>query len=319
MIEAVAVGKSYGDFEALADVSFTIGAGEVVGLLGPNGAGKTTLIRILTGFFEPSAGTVTIDGIDVEADPLAARSRIGYLPESTPLYPEMVVQEYLQMMAAFREVPYSRRRALISEAIWATGLEDRLTSPISELSKGFRQRVGIAQAILHKPKLLILDEPTSGLDPTQVDQVRGLIQRLSKTTTVLFSTHILSEVEQVCDRALILLGGRVRTDARLDELQGTRNVVVGVASDSAPSAQDVAARLGALDIVTSVKSVPGHDGEHTFAVDGAADSELARSVFRLARDAGWELGQLRPVTRDLETVFRELVREHSSPAEEVAA
>ncbi len=318
MIEAVAVGKSYGDFEALADVSFQIGAGEVVGLLGPNGAGKTTLIRVLTGFFEPSAGTVTIDGIDVEADPLAARSRIGYLPESTPLYPEMLVQEYLQMMAAFREVPDGQRRSLISEAVWATGLEDRLTSPISELSKGFRQRVGIAQAILHKPKLLILDEPTSGLDPTQVDQVRGLIQRLSQTTTVLFSTHILSEVEQVCDRALVLLGGRVRADARLDELQGTRNVVVGVAKDTGHSPADIAARLRALDIVTAVEPAEGSGGEHTFAVHGDADAQLARAIFRTARDAGWELAQLRPVVQDLETVFRDLVLEHA-PAEEVAA
>lgn len=318
MIEARAVGKSYGDFEALADVSFEIGSGEVVGLLGPNGAGKTTLIRILTGFFEPTAGSVTIDGIDVEKDPLAARSRIGYLPESTPLYPEMLVQEYLQMMAAFREVPSGEQRSLISEAVYATGLEDRLTSPISELSKGFRQRVGIAQAILHKPKLLILDEPTSGLDPTQVDQVRGLIQRLSETTTVLFSTHILSEVEQVCDRALVLLGGRVRADARLDELQGTRHVIVGVANDSAPSEADVLARLRALDIVSSVRVAEGRPGEHTFAVKGSADVDLSRSVFRLARDAGWELGELRPVVRDLDTVFRELVREHAG-TEEAAA
>jgi ABC-2 type transport system ATP-binding protein len=261
---------------------------------------------------------VTIDGIDVEADPLAARGRIGYLPESTPLYPEMLVQEYLQMMAAFREVPASAQRGLISEAVWATGLEDRLTSPIAQLSKGFRQRVGIAQAILHKPKLLILDEPTSGLDPTQVDQVRSLIQRLSQTTTVLFSTHILSEVEQVCDRALVLLGGRVRADARLDDLQRTRHVVVGVAGDSAPSAQEVSARLGALDVVTAVRRSDGRPGEHTFAVEGTADADLARAVFRLARDVGWELGELRPVVRDLDTVFRELVREHASPAEEAA-
>lgn len=318
MIEARSVGKRYGDFEALADVSFTIGSGEVVGLLGPNGAGKTTLIRILTGYFEPTSGSVTIDGIDVESDPLAARARIGYLPESTPLYPEMLVQEYLQMMASFREVPEARRRSLISAAVWATGLEDRLVSPIAELSKGFRQRVGIAQAILHEPKLLILDEPTSGLDPTQVDQVRDLIARLSQTTTVLFSTHILSEVEQVCDRALVLLGGRVRADARLDELQASRQVVVGVVASTAPSAQEVAARLGALDVATGVRPVPGRDGEYTFAVDGALDSDLGRSVFRLARDAGWELGELRPVVRDLDTVFRELVREHAVPAEEAA-
>jgi len=318
MIEATQLGKRYGAFEALADVSFTIGQGEVVGLLGPNGAGKTTLIRILTGFFEPSTGSVTIDGIDVESDPLAARAHIGYLPESTPLYPEMLVQEFLAMAADLRQIPPDRRRALISEAVWATGLEQKLTQPIAELSKGFRQRVGIAQAILHKPKLLILDEPTSGLDPTQVDQVRGLIERLSQSTTVLFSTHILSEVEQVCDRAIILLDGRVRADARLDALQKTPKVHVSVASDTAASPAEVAARLGALDLSTSVRAGDHDGGQYRFEVDGAAGSTLAREVFRLARNNNWELTELRPVVRDLETVFRELVRTHAVAKEAVA-
>lgn len=312
MIEATQLGKRYGALEALADVSFTIGQGEVVGLLGPNGAGKTTLIRILTGFFEPSSGSVSIDGIDVESDPLAAQASIGYLPESTPLYPEMLVQEFLAMTADLRGVPKSDRRSLISEAIWATGLEQKLTQPIAELSKGFRQRVGIAQAILHKPRLLILDEPTSGLDPTQVDQVRGLIERLSQSTTVLFSTHILSEVEQVCDRAIILLDGRVRADARLDALQKTPKVVVGVAADTVVSPAEVSARLGALDLSTNVRPVHHTEDQHRFEVDGAVGSALAREVFRLARDQRWELTELRPVVRDLEAVFRELVRTHAS-------
>lgn len=311
MIEATQLGKRYGTFEALADVSFTIGQGEVVGLLGPNGAGKTTLIRILTGFFEPSNGSVTIDGIDVQSDPLAARAQIGYLPESTPLYPEMLVQEFLAMTADLRGVPTGDRRALISEAVWATGLEHKLTQPIAELSKGFRQRVGIAQAILHKPKLLILDEPTSGLDPTQVDQVRGLIERLSQSTTVLFSTHILSEVEQVCDRAIILLDGRVRADSRLDQLQKTPKVLVTIAKDTVTSPNEAAGRLGALDLSTNVLH-GAHDEETLrFEVDGMAGSALAREVFRLARDQKWELTELRPVVRDLEAVFRELVRTHA--------
>ncbi len=312
MIEATQLGKRYGALEALADVSFSIGQGEVVGLLGPNGAGKTTLIRILTGFFEPSSGSVSIDGIDVESDPLAAQASIGYLPESTPLYPEMLVQEFLAMTADLRGVLRSDRRSLISEAVWATGLEQKLTQPIAELSKGFRQRVGIAQAILHKPKLLILDEPTSGLDPTQVDQVRGLIERLSQSTTVLFSTHILSEVEQVCDRAIILLDGRVRADARLDALQKTPKVVVGVAGDTAVSPADVAGRLGALELSTNVRTGRHTDEQYRFEVDGAVGSTLAREVFKLARDQGWELTELRPLVRDLETVFRELVRTHAT-------
>ncbi len=317
MIEANQLGKRYGALEALADVSFTIGQGEVVGLLGPNGAGKTTLIRILTGFFEPSSGSVTIDGIDVESDPLAAQAIIGYLPESTPLYPEMLVQEFLAMTADLRGVERSARRSLISEAVWATGLEDKLTRPIAELSKGFRQRVGIAQAILHKPKLLILDEPTSGLDPTQVDQVRDLIARLSQSTTVLFSTHILTEVEQVCDRAIILLNGRVRADARLDALQKTPKVLVGVATDTAANPSEVSARLGALDLCTNVRPLQHTDEQYRFEVDGAMGAALAREVFRLARDQRWELTELQPRVRDLETVFRELVATHD-PKEAVA-
>ena len=317
MIEVESVGKQYGDFVALADVSFRIGRGEIVGLLGPNGAGKTTLIRMLTGFFEPSAGTIRIHGVDVESDPLSAQQHIGYLPEQTPLYPEMLVQEYLGMVADFRGLAPDRRQPLLAEAIWATELEEHLTRPIGALSRGFRQRVGLAQAILHEPEVLILDEPTAGLDPTQVVHVRALIQRLAQRTTVLFSSHVLSEVEQVCERALVLLGGRLRADARLSELRATHSAVVSIAEDSVAMdegplsrAEAVEAGLRALEGVVSVDAVGARAGCLRYEVRSGDDPDLCRKAFRLARDSGWELAELHPVERDLETVFRDLVAEY---------
>ncbi len=319
MIEAKSVGKRYGDFTALADVSFRIGRGEIVGLLGPNGAGKTTLIRMLTGYFEPSAGTIRIHGVDVESDPLAAQQHIGYLPEQSPLYPEMLVQEYLGMVADFRGLAPERRQPLLAEAIWATELEEHLTHPIGALSRGFRQRVGLAQAILHEPEVLILDEPTAGLDPTQVVHVRALIQRLAQRATVLFSSHVLSEVEQVCERALVLLGGRLRADARLSELRATHSAVVSIAEDSvgmdeAPASRSeaVEAALHALDGVVSVNTIGARAGCLRYEVRGGDDVDLCRKAFRLARDRGWELAELRPVERDLESVFRDLVAEYEN-------
>lgn len=311
MIEVHHVDKRYGDFLALSDVSLEIARGEVVGLLGPNGAGKTTLIRSLTGYFEPSAGHIRIDGHDVVEEPLLAQSSIGYLPEQTPLYPEMLVQEYLDMVADLRNVPPGDRRLrLLAEAVWATGLEGALTKPIAALSKGFRQRVGLAQAILHQPKVLILDEPTSGLDPSQVVHVRDLIRELAKTTTVLFSTHILSEVEQVCERAVILLGGQVQLDQRLEALRTTHRALVGIASDASTSAADAESKLRALSKVQGVRRLEARAGYHRFEVQGADDDDLCRRIYRLAREQSWELGELSPVTEDLETVFRRLVREH---------
>ena len=174
MIEVSDLKKSYGAVEALRGVSFAIAPGQIVGLLGPNGAGKTTIIKILTGYLQPDAGTVVVDGLDVMTHTREVQGRIGYLPENAPLYPELSVQGYLKMMADLRQIPAEEQRARISEAVYATGLVDQLARPIGQLSKGFRQRVGLAQAILHKPKLLILDEPTVGLDPTQIVEIRRL-------------------------------------------------------------------------------------------------------------------------------------------------
>ncbi len=195
MIDVQDVTKSYGPVEALRGVSFSVEAGQIVGLLGPNGAGKTTILKILTGYLHADAGSVTIDGLDVLTHPREVQAQIGYLPETAPLYPELSVQAYLRLMAELREIPAAEQPTRLSEAIYATELADHLTRPIGQLSKGYRQRVGLAQAILHRPRFLILDEPSIGLDPTQIQAIRRLIRRLAKHSTILFSTHILSEVE----------------------------------------------------------------------------------------------------------------------------
>lgn len=201
MIDVSELTKSYGPIQALQGVSFNIAEGEIVGLLGPNGAGKTTIIKILTGYLQPDGGDVLVHDMDVLELTREVQAHIGYLPETAPLYPELSVQAYLKMMVDLRQIPEAEQLERLSDAIYATGLENHLTRPIGELSKGFRQRVGLAQAILHRPKLLILDEPTVGLDPTQIVEIRHLIRRLAKHSTILFSTHILSEVEALCDRS----------------------------------------------------------------------------------------------------------------------
>jgi ABC-2 type transport system ATP-binding protein len=301
-IEIEDLTKSYGSIQALSGVSFQIQPGEVIGLLGPNGAGKTTLMKILTGYLEPDTGGVRVHGIDVVSDPLAAQRRIGYLPESAPLYGEMLVQEYLEMMAAMRGVAPERRRDRMIEVIRATGLTDRVVQPIATLSKGYRQRVGIAQAIIHEPDILILDEPTTGLDPAQIAEIRDLIVGLAKKTTVLLSTHILSEVEATCERVLVIMHGQLRADAKLAELRHANAAVVAI--DAAASG--VADVLRKVEGVTSVEAA-GALGEFTRwrVTSGTADA-LCPALFEALRTTSWKIGELRPEPKTLERVFRDL-------------
>ena len=270
MIDVDGLTKSYGAVEALRGVSFHIKSGEIVGLLGPNGAGKTTIIKILTGYLHPDTGTVLVDDLDVLTHTREVQSRIGYLPENAPLYPELSVQGYLKMMADMRQIPPGEQRARISEAVYATGLVDMLVRPIGQLSKGFRQRVGLAQAILHKPKLLILDEPTIGLDPTQIVEIRRLIRRLAAHSTILFSTHILSEVEALCDRAIILMNGQVRADSRLADLEVTADAVLVL--QAKPEGVDAALRRMAG--VRGVETVRTRDGYPAYRVLGKGNADL---------------------------------------------
>jgi ABC-2 type transport system ATP-binding protein len=302
MIEAIDLVKSYDDVQALRGISFQVDEGEIVGLLGPNGAGKTTAIKILTGYLQPDEGSVTVDGLDVLTRPLEVQARIGYLPENAPLYPELSVQAYLKMMADLRQIPPDQQVDRISEAIYATSMQDYLTRPNGHLSKGLRQRVGLAQAILHQPRLLILDEPTVGLDPTQIVEIRGLIRRLAKHSTILFSTHILSEVEALCDRAIILMNGRIRADARLSELAATSDAILVLQQ----AAANVEPALKKLNGVRGVEVLAATDKHPAYRVKGSEGVDLCPAVYDLARQNNWPLRELHRDVRTLESVFNQL-------------
>jgi ABC-2 type transport system ATP-binding protein len=312
MIDVTDLSKSYGPVEALRGVSFHVDAGEIIGLLGPNGAGKTTMMKILTGYLQPTNGTVTVDGLNVLTQALEVQKRIGYLPENAPLYPELSVQAYLKMIAELRQIPEKEQPLRLTEAIRGAGLEDYLTRPIGHLSKGYRQRVGLAQAILHRPKLLILDEPTIGLDPTQIVEVRHLIRGLAEQSTIVLSTHILSEVEAVCDRVIILINGEIRADAHLSDLEASTDAIL-VLAEEAPNARTA---LAALDGVRSVAPFPTGDG-FGYRVQGVGATgdtaspeqpaqDLRPAIYDLARDQGWPLKELRRDVQTLEAVFNEL-------------
>lgn len=300
MINVKDLTKSYGLIEALRGIDFEVSAGEIVGLLGPNGAGKSTAIRILTGYLHPDKGTVEIDGLDVLTHTRDVQARIGYLSENTPLYPNLSVQAYLKLMADMRAVPASEQHTLISEAIYATGLVDYRARLIGHLSKGLRQRVGLAQAILHKPKLLILDEPTIGLDPTQIVEVRRLIKQLADHSTVLFSSHILSEVEAICDRVIIIMNGLVKTDARLDELATTTDAILVLQKKT----KGVQQQLASLDHVAEVEPFTTPDGYPAYRIIGEQD--MTPTIYAVAREKNWPLRELRRDVLTLETIFNQL-------------
>lgn len=305
MIEVVDLKKAYGDVQALGGVSFNIAEGEIVGLLGPNGAGKTTIIKTLTGYLQPDEGDVTVDGLDVVGETKAVQSRIGYLPESAPLYPELSVQRYLQMMAGMREIDPDEQIDHIRTATLSTGLQHHLTRPISQLSKGFRQRVGLAQAILHQPRLLILDEPTVGLDPTQIVEIRNLIRRLSQNSTILFSTHILPEVEALCDRVIILMNGEIKIDARLSDLAKTNNAILILDGVEGDDATNVMSGLEAIEGINTVAH-ERDNGHTTFRVNGDDTIDLTPALYHIAASNNWPVRELRPDVQTLESIFNQL-------------
>ncbi|MEW5957687.1 MAG: ATP-binding cassette domain-containing protein [Chloroflexota bacterium] len=302
MIEVRDLYKSYGPIEALRGISFHVAPGEIVGLLGPNGAGKSTAIKILTGYLQPDEGDVRVNGLDVLTHTRQVQAGIGYLAENAPLYPELSVQTYLKLMADLRQIPPEDQPAQLSEAIYATGLTEHLTRPIGQLSKGFRQRVSLAQAILHNPRLLILDEPTVGLDPTQIIEIRHLIKRLARHSTVLFSSHILSEVEAVCDRVIIIMNGQIKADAHLSELASSSDAILVLQRQ----ANGVEQALKTLAGVRQVETLPDADGHPGYRILGQGDSDLCPALYDLARRQDWPVRELRPDTHTLETVFNQL-------------
>jgi ABC-2 type transport system ATP-binding protein len=295
--------KTYGETRALKGVSFAIAPGEVVGLLGPNGAGKTTAIKIMVGYLLPTSGSARVAGFDVVAHPLEVQRRIGYLPENAPLYHDMLVQEYLDFMADMRGLDDRTRRGRLAAVVAECGIAQVLTRPIGHLSKGYRQRVGLATAILHDPDILILDEPTTGLDPNQIVEVRQLIRRLGATKTVILSTHILPEVEATCDRAVILIDGVVRADGRLAEITRSRVQVVTMA---APGSAEAWRELARLPGVTAIDEQAQPDGFSTFRLTLADEVEIGEAIASMAAARGWRLRELRHDDRSLEQVFREL-------------
>ena len=300
MIDVHNITKAYGTIEALRGVSFSVGAGEIVGLLGPNGAGKSTAIKIITGYLHADDGDVQVDGFDVFQHPQAVQARLGYLAENNALYTDLSVQAYLRLMAEYRSLAPDEHIAHISEAIYATGLQDYRARPISSLSKGLKQRVGLAQAILHKPKLLILDEPTVGLDPTQIVEIRHLIKRLSEHSTILFSSHILSEVEAVCDRVVIIMNGLVRADATLDELASTKNTVL-VLEEDVEGAIDILQQQAGVGEVQTFFTRNNHPAYRIIS-----EQEISSVIYQVARKHDWDVREIRQDNPTLESVFNEL-------------
>ncbi len=304
MIEVESLSRSYGAFRAVDDVSFRIDHGEVVGLLGHNGAGKTTIMKMLTGFLEPDAGRVRVDGLDIAARRRAVQGRIGYLPENCPLYPDMTVMEHLDYQAGLHGVTEAARPRALGRAIRLTALAPKAMATVATLSRGYRQRLGVALAILHRPRILILDEPTNGLDPSQILHMRDLIRELAREATVILSTHILHEVQAVCDRVLILRNGRLALDARLGELAAARRLLLTV--DAAP--ERIQALLAGVEgLAAPVHLGPGGGGQR-YALDlaGAEATAVAPAVARAVLAGGCALLALAPEIRDLETVFGEI-------------
>jgi ABC-2 type transport system ATP-binding protein len=298
------VSKHFNGVPAVDEVSFEVDRGQVVGFLGPNGAGKSTTMRMVTQYFEPDAGAIRLDGVPLAQAGREAKRRIGYLAENNPLYAEMLVSEYLDFVARLRQLAGADRRRALDEAIAATGLEPVYHRPIGELSKGFRQRTGLAAAILHRPDLLVLDEPTEGLDPNQRVEIRRLIADLGRERTVILSTHILPEVQFTCSRLLIINRGRIVADGPVDELvsraQDGARVSVEAAGDG------VAERLGALPGVRRVEPRTAEAGRVRVTITAAGPEDLRPRIFELARTAGWVLYELHQEAGSLEDLFREL-------------
>ncbi len=313
MIKADELTRTYGDFVAVDKVSFSIDRSEIVGLLGHNGAGKTTIMKMLTGFLEPTAGRVEIDGLDPrQADP-AVRMKIGYLPENCPVYPEMTVIEYLDYAAGLHGIPEPDRPGRIRETIIQTGLTSKATQLIATLSRGYRQRVGVAQAILHQPEILILDEPTNGLDPTQIQHMRSLIRKLASRSTVIISTHILQEVQAVCNRVMIIRNGEKAMDARLEELQIANRLLV--TTDAGPD--QLQQLLDDIPQLQSMEQLASGNQLNNYALDPAGEQDLQQAGAGIAQalvSAGYQLYALHREQRNLETLFGEITADEGRTA-----
>jgi gliding motility-associated transport system ATP-binding protein len=316
LIEVQHLTKRFGRVTAVDDLTFRVERGEILGFLGPNGAGKTTTMRILTGYMPATEGKAVVAGFDVFEQPIEAKRRTGYLPETPPLYPEMTVREYLQFVARIKikGIRASERRSRVEDAMRRTRVDDMASRHCGKLSKGYRQRVGLAQSILHNPEVLILDEPTAGLDPKQIIETRQLVKELAGTHTIVLSTHILPEVSQTCDRVVIINKGRVvavDTPANLTaKLRGSETIYVQVAAGT-----DASSVLQTLPGVTGVSVVDSHDGATGYEVSSEKGRDIRRDLARAIVSQNWGLLELRSSRMSLEEIFLSLTTEEKEEKE----
>ncbi len=312
MIEVQQLTKRYGPFTAVNDISFRVERGEILGFLGPNGAGKTTTMRVLTGYMPPTEGKAIVAGYDVMEQPLEAKRRTGYLPETPPLYPEMTVHDYLLFVSRIRGVPRSERKSRVDAAMERTRIADVAQRHCGKLSKGYRQRVGLAQALLHNPEVLILDEPTAGLDPKQIIETRQLIKQLAGDHTIILSTHILPEVSQTCQRVVIINKGRVvaidTPDNLTSKLRGSETMYVQVDTAGA----DVKPTLESLPGVTSVAVADTRGTVSSFEINAEKGRDVRRDLSSAIVNRGWGLLELRPLRMSLEEIFLHLTTEETT-------
>jgi len=307
VIDVQNVTKSYGAFEAVKDVSFTVEQGEILGFLGPNGAGKTTMMKMITCYMPPTGGTISVDGLDVVNESMAVRKKIGYLPESTPLYEEMGVRDYLNFVADVRKVNGADRTRAMDRVISVTGLSKVIHKDIHELSKGYRQRVGFAQAIIHDPEILVLDEPTTGLDPNQIIEIRNLIRELGASKTVIFSTHIMQEVQATSDRVLIIDQGKIAAQGTAEELKASiaGQMHLDMVLRGADKSKFIEVIGGIEQIhLEDIKLQKSGDLEAALKVDAGTD--LREQLFDLAVSNNWKILESSPSSFTLEDVFRKL-------------
>ena len=306
------VSKRFDGVTAVDQVSFAVDRGQVVGFLGPNGAGKSTTMRMITQFYEPDSGRITLDGVPLADAARESKRRIGYLPENNPLYADMLVADYLAFIADLRELAGLTRRQSLDAAVTGTGIESVYYRPIGELSKGFRQRVGLAQAILHRPDLLVLDEPTEGLDPNQRVEIRRLIGALGRDRTVILSTHVLSEVQHTCSRLLIISRGKIVADGPVDRLIQQAEGAVEIAVEAAGAG--VADALGQLPGVRRVQPGRAADGRVAVTLTADGGTDLRPEIFALAQARGWTLYELHAERAGLEELFHQLTQGDASQA-----
>ena len=311
MIEVSHLSKNYGSRPAVEDLSFTVGDGQIFGLLGPNGAGKSTIMNILTGYIAPTSGEVKVAGFSLPEQAQQAKACVGYLPEQPPLYPEMTVQEYLDFAAELKGVRRAERKEQVRRAARRTGLEEVLPRLIRSLSKGYRQRVGIAQALLGSPKLIILDEPTVGLDPAQVIEIRKLIRELGKAHTVILSSHILSEVQAVCSQVLILAKGRLVAVGAPEELGEKLSSGSCLKATVLGGGQSVLKAVGAIPGIRKVELEGESDGQVTFTAESIDDTDRRAEVSRALSQAGCTVLALSAESKTLEDVFLALTEEQT--------